>query len=195
MTRRPFLLLLVALAAVTSAPAAEASCIQAPPLRQAIDEADVVFVGTVLALDHDGRTATFRVEEIWKGTLGETVVVHGGPGFEAIESAAARGQGVASSVDRTYSAGKRYLVLPWGKSGGLLRDSICSSTQPYTDDMAGLRPATAHPPLAEGDGPAPTSPADDDRTGPLLWMLLGALAVLGAALTVLWARLRARRLA
>jgi hypothetical protein len=195
MTRRLVLLFAVALGALGSVPAAQASCVPAPPLRQAVREADIAFVGTVVALDHDGRTATFRVEDVWKGVVPETVVVHGGPGIEAIESAAARGEGVASSGDRTYGTGTRYLVLPWGRTDGVLRDSICSSTQPYSDGMANLRPAAAHRPYAQAAGAVPASSADEGGSGPLLWTFLGGLAALGAVLTALLVRLRTRRAA
>jgi hypothetical protein len=192
MMRRPVVVLVVALAALGSVPVAKASCAQAPPLRQSVAEADIVFVGTVVGLDHDGRTATFRVEAVWKGALGETVVVHGGPGIAAIEEASRKGQGVATSVDRTFSAGTRYLVLPFGSSGDVLQDNICSNTQPYTDDLARLRPTGAHPPLA-GDAPVgPSATGDDGRS---TWILLGGLAALATALAtaLAWSRLRARR--
>ena len=189
--RRLVLVIAAAIAAVYAAPAAEASCAPAPPLRESLAEAHIAFVGTVVALDHDGRTATFRVEDVWKGVVPETVVVHAGPGIDAIEDAAAKGQGVASSVDRTYTAGSRYLVLPFGRSGDVLRDSICSNTQRYSDDLAGLRPASAHPPLAGGTEPeAPTSTGD--AGGGSSWILPAGLAAAGAALAGAFAWLRAR---
>lgn len=165
----------------------------APPLRQSLAESDIAFVGTVVALDHDGRTATFRVEDVWKGVLPETVVVHGGPGIAAIEKASRKGQGVATSVDRLYSAGTRYLVLPYGRSGHVLLDNACTNTQPYTDDLAGLRPPGAHPPLAGGrELVVPTS--SDGGGSRSTWILLAVLAAAGAALTVffVWVRLRVR---
>jgi hypothetical protein len=197
-TRRRFVFpLLVVLAAagvaLASAPAASASCVVAPPLDQAIAQADVVFVGTVDATDHDGLTATFRVDEVWKGNVGETAVVHGGPGIAALEEAAQKGQGVATSVDRTYTQGKRYLVLPYGKAGGVFLDNVCSSTQLFTDELVSFRPTTATPPLAKGGASGVSNElGDTDGLGP--WTLLGVL--LGAAvLTAAFAGwgLRARR--
>jgi hypothetical protein len=192
MTWRHILVLAVVLAALGSAPAAKASCAPASPLRNSIAEADIVFVGTVVALDHDGRTATFRVEDVWKGKVGETVVVHGGPGIAAIESAAARGEGVASSVDRSYSMGTRYLVLPFGRSGDVLGDSICSNTRPYADGLASPRPASAHPPLADGGVPASPT-ASGDGSDSFTWPLVALLAAAGVTAGLAWLGLRARR--
>jgi hypothetical protein len=194
MTRRPALVLGFVLVALASAPAAEASCVQPPPVSQSVAEADVAFVGTVVALDHDGRTATFRVEDVWKGAVPETVVVHGGPGIATIEEAARQGRGVATSVDRTYTAGTRYLMLPSGKAKGVFLDNSCTNTQPYTAGLADLRPAGAHPPdidaAASNGAPAP---ADGSRNG-WAWLLLVALAVAGAGLaaSLAWLMLRVR---
>jgi hypothetical protein len=192
MAPRHILFLALVLAALGSAPAAKASCAPAPPLRNSIAEADIVFVGAVVALAHDGRTATFRVEDVWKGKVGETVVVHGGPGIAGIESAAARGEGVASSVDRSYRMGTRYLVLPFGRSGNVLRDSICSNTRPYADRFGSLRPAGAHPPLAEGGVPA-SSIAPGDGSDSSTWPVVALLAAAGLTTGVAWLGLRARR--
>jgi hypothetical protein len=192
MAPRHILVLAVVLAALGSAHAAKASCAPAPPLQSSIAEADIVFVGTVVALDHDGRTATFRVEDVWKGKVGETVVVHGGPGIAAIESAAARGEGVASSGDRSYSMGTRYLVLPFGRSGDVLGDNICSNTQPYADELASLRPASAHPPLTDGGVPA-SSVASDDGSESFPWPLLALLGAAALTAGLAWLGLRARR--
>ena len=189
MKTRPFLTCVAAFAALLWASAAEASCIQPPPLDQAIAQADVVFVGTVQDIDHGGLTATFHVEEMWKGTVGETVVVHGGPGIAALEDAARKGQGVATSVDRTYTAGTRYLVLPHGKADGVLLDNICSSTQPYTDELDSYRPSAAQPP-GGGEPVRETSPVNDGGRGPLAWALVALLAALGAGLAIVIARSR-----
>jgi hypothetical protein len=188
--RRPALVLALGFIALGLAPQAKASCAPSPPLRQAIAHADV-FVGTVVALEHEGRTATFRVEDVWKGQVHETVIVHAGPGIDAIEAAERNGEGVASSADRTYGTGTRYLVVSEGRSGEVLRDSICSSTQPYKDELAALRPATAHPPLAGGDASV-GSDATDEAGTPTAWIVLGsAAAAVVAALA--WLRLRVRR--
>jgi hypothetical protein len=192
MTRRHIVVLVGVVAALGSGPAAKASCAPAPPLRNSIAEADIVFVGTVVGLDHDGRTATFRVEDVWKGRVGETVVVHAGPGIAAIENAAARGEGVASSVDRSYSMGTRYLVLPFGRSGDVLGDSICSNTRPYADGFASLRPAGAHPPLAGSGAPA-SSTESGDGSDSLTWLLVALLAAAGLTAGLAWLGLRARR--
>ena len=51
------------------------------PAEDAVLFGDVVFVGTVLRTENEGRWPTVRVEERWKGAAGlaDTVVVRGGP--------------------------------------------------------------------------------------------------------------------
>ena len=143
---------------------------------------------------HAELTATFQVEDVWKGQVGATAVVHGGPGIAALEEAARTGTGVASSVDRTYTSGTRYLVFSHGKADGVLLDSICSSTHAYTDELSSFRPPDAHPPLAESQAAGGTAASEDAGQDPLLWALLAVLGVL-AALTIvlLRTRFRARR--
>ena len=136
---RRLTVLLAVLGGLTAALAvpsgAAASCIAPPPLPEAIEQAQVVFVGTVVDLTNNDRTAAFKVDEIWKGEVDAMVTVVGG----------AVGPNVASSVDRTYVLGTRYLVFPHPASGRLT-DSSCSLTQPYTDDLAAFRPDDARPP-------------------------------------------------
>jgi hypothetical protein len=185
-------ILAAAAAALAGAPTAQASCAPAPPLDQAIAQANVVFVGTVQSTEHDGLTANFRVEDVWKGEVGATAVVHGGPGIAALEDAARKGLGVATSVDRTYEMGTRYLVVSHGKADGVLLDNICSSTQPYKDDLASFRPAGAHPPAEGGSAVGSTSPPAESGRSPLLWALLAAAVALGTGLTIVLMRSRLR---
>jgi hypothetical protein len=131
----PTLASTVALAWTVAAPeAADARTCVAFPL--ALDEAPVVFVGTVSEASSASRarTATFRVEEIWKGDVTGTVVVHGGW---------ANPPGVAGGAGfRKYQLGRRYLVAVW-RAGGMLLDSTCSATRPFTKDLQRLRPPDA----------------------------------------------------
>ena len=111
--------------------AALASCATAPrSAEDAVLFGDVVFVGTVLRTENDGRWPTVRVEERWKGArdLADTVIVRGGPE-----------PGTATSVDRTYLPGRYLFVVT--APGGILTDDACSGTRPWTDDLAVLRPA------------------------------------------------------
>jgi hypothetical protein len=192
-------ILAAAAAALAGAPTAQASCAPAPPLDQAIAQANVVFVGTVQSTEHGGLTANFRVEDVWKSGVGATAVVHGGPGIAALEDAARKGLGVATSVDRTYEMGTRYLVVSHGKADGVLlesgqvwSDNICSSTQPYKDDLASFRPAGAHPPAEGGSAVGSTSPPAESGRSPLLWALLAAAVALGTGLTIVLMRSRLR---
>jgi hypothetical protein len=179
-----------ALSALAFAPAGQASCAPPPPLPRALAQANVAFVGTVVAVKHDGRTATFRVEEVWKGTVGETVVVHGGPGIAAIEEAARKGEGVATSVDRNYATGTRYLVLPWGRSGHVLLDNACTNTQRYSAELVGFRPPAAHAPPADGMTPDGAAPAADGGASWPAVVLPVALLMVAAAASLLVLRSR-----
>jgi hypothetical protein len=154
------------------------ACATAPqPADEAVLFGDVVFVGTVLRTENQGRWATVRIEERWKGSdgLAETVSVHGGPE-----------PGAATEVDRTFVPG-RYLFIV-RDDGGTLADDACSGTRPWTDDLAALRPAGVTPAAAD----LPTDPigsiAPEDIA--TIAALIGALLI--AIVAYLWV-LRARR--
>jgi hypothetical protein len=118
-------LLLLALGA---APVA-ADCDVAGPVEEVLPTAEVAFVGTVSEIV--GAMARFEVHEVWAGPVGQTVEVHGlASGVEFTED------------DRRWEAGTTYLVLPYVE-GGDLRDSICTATTEWTDDLEALRPADA----------------------------------------------------
>lgn len=138
---------------------ASASC--APPvgIADGIARADVVVVGTVVSARSDNRVATVRVEEVWKGDVGETLEVFGGPAAE----------NALTSVDRNYEVGRRYLLFAGEPaahgypaiSGGRYEDNNCSTTQLWADSLSQYRPATASV-VGKGVNDAPrvsTSPA------------------------------------
>lgn len=128
---------------------AQASCIEdTRSVEQQVADAEVVFVGTVTGLRNDGRTALIDVESIWKGPdLAAEVVVHGGPD----------GTNVATSVDRTWQTGVRYLVVP-RIEGDRLVDDQCSPTRPYESDMTQAEPADVRTPSAAGAAAASPTP-------------------------------------
>lgn len=105
-----------------------------PPLAEAIKEAEIVFVGTVVATANVDRTATVSVEEVWKGpAMPATVQVKGG----------GDDPNTASSVDRSFQPGARYVFLPHLTQNGSLVDNSCSNTEVWDDSMAVFRPADA----------------------------------------------------
>lgn len=105
------------------------------PLEEKVAEATgPVFVGTVVDVRHD-TTARFEVEEVWVGDVGSEVIVLGGPDEP----------GMATSVDRTWQVGTKYLVVTH-VDGGQLLDNSCSPTQEWDDALESARPATAHAP-------------------------------------------------
>lgn len=144
---------------------ASASCAMPPETPEHLAAADVVFVGTVQSLGDLNRTATFAVAEQWHGDpLPAMVTVHGGPGDPM----------TASSADRRYELGIRYLVAAWWKDGGLT-DNACSATRPWSDELAAFRPAGVRvpPPIAsEGDVGVPAA------------VLVGGVVAIGLLLVV-----------
>jgi hypothetical protein len=132
---------IAALAMLTAPATSLASCIQPPPIEQALRDAEIVFVGTVISTENGDRWATVEIEEIWKGPdQPASVLVKGGPGG-----------GAATSIDRTFQIGVKYLFLP-SPDGATLVDNACTSTTPWSDGLQALRPAGARAPLAATEG-------------------------------------------
>ena len=153
-----------ALVVMGPAPAA-ASCAAPPPIDEHLSTADAVFVGTVHRVANEGRTASVEVHEIWTGPdLPASVVVHGGPDEP----------GMATSADRHFQAGTQYLFAASARDGRL-DDNACTATQPWTDELAGLRPTDAREPMPLVEETAGMVPVE--VPAPLLVALLGASAV------------------
>ncbi len=160
---------------------AGASCIPPLAVPDAIAQADLVVVGTVTATRSRDRIANVAVEEIWKGDVGPTVEVFGGPDRED----------AATSVDRVYEVGTRYLIFAFepgahaalGTFGGQYEDTDCSTTQPWNESLAAFRPATATTVTPPSTAPSPTGPGpavssdDGDRSR----VLVSTVALVGAA--------------
>jgi hypothetical protein len=115
-----------------------ASCVSAQPIARVLARAPIVFVGTVLATSNNSRTATVLVDDVWRGThVPQTVVVRGSP---------VAGNG-ATSVDRSFVKGLRYLFVPESTTGfSPFQDNICTATRRYTAALARYRPRGAHHP-------------------------------------------------
>lgn len=156
--------------------AASASCAMPIPIEEAIRSAEVVITGTVTATENDGRWASVEVHEIWKGPdLPAMVVVRGGPG-----------PGVASSVDRSFTAGARYLFVVSLDGQGGLSDNVCSATTEMGAGDNALRPADFRPPT-----PAETSDAGVDLGG--LVAPVGVAVLVAAALLAMGLLARGRQ--
>jgi hypothetical protein len=112
-----------------------------------------------------------------------------------MERAEAKGQSMATSVDRAYETGVRYLVLPWHFRGQVMRDNACSSTQPYTAKLASHAPPGATPaPDKSNAGTASSEsiPTASQEDGLQAWQ--GVLAAaLGIAILAALALMLARR--
>jgi hypothetical protein len=120
-----------------------ASCAMPPALEQSMQTAEVVFIGTVTSTTNRNTWASVAVDEVWRGPdQPANVIVRGGPAGNA-----------ATSVDRAFEPGVKYIFFPYSDEAGLA-DNSCTNTQPWTDDMAALRPADARPPIAGSDNPS-----------------------------------------
>jgi hypothetical protein len=143
--RLPLILAVLVLANLVRVPtAALASCAVAPQLATALSNAPAVFVGTVTSVDHAGRVADVHVGDVWKGRVAAAVQVVGTPDLTA----------GATTVDRYYTVGQKYLFIPFAGGGDRFQDNNCTLTQPYSAGLAGFRPSNA-----VGPPPAP-SPSD-----------------------------------
>jgi hypothetical protein len=144
-----FATLLTGTVAVGLAAPTVASCAVIPEPAQAVREAELAFVGRVVGLANQDRWATVAVEEVWVGPdLSTTVEVRGGSEGNT-----------ASSVDRSFAAGTRYLFTVT-QSEGRLHDSSCSGTTVWAPDLARLRPADARPPIGASLDPPPAEDVD-----------------------------------
>lgn len=163
---------------------ARASCGIAPPVREAVENADDVFVGEVVRLENDGRTALVTVMDVWKGHVAERVVVHGGMQLPQQPD-------TYTSVDRTYELGKTYLFFPSEREERYFRD-ICTRTSVMRERFLRIRPEGASTPSL---GSNLVTEDDLGITSPQLprWLLLGAGVVLLAAGSWAWVSVRRRR--
>jgi hypothetical protein len=171
-SRRSALLLPVAAAfAILSAPGAVlADCMMPPPIEEAVRSSEVVFVGTVVAVQDQGRRATVEIDEIWRGPdLPVTTIILGG-----------QGEGF-TSVDRTYEVGVKYVFFPYvDPDTRALIDNLCSNTTPWLDDYEEIRPAEARPPIGDPSAePAGFDVAGLVPIGALVLAVAGVLLVVG----------------
>lgn len=177
---------------------AAASCAGTPTIDGDLSRADLVFVGTVTHLTNGDRWATFAVDDVWKGQFdGTEVDVHAGPADPG------GGMSAATSVDRKYEAGVRYLVFAndpashgYAATFGTSRfeDNNCTATQPYSDELDAFRPVTAHRVVAPTPATSPTvSPVPKPSGSVVPWILaLAALVLVGIAGGVAYVVLRRR---
>ncbi len=162
MRARRLIAIPIALTMAFAAGTVAADCEPAGPLEDVLPNAPVAFVGTVV--DLQPPMAVLEVHEVWAGDVARSVEVHGltsGVQF--------------SEDDRPWEEGVTYMVVPIVE-GGVLRDSICTATTEWTDDLAALRPADA---LIY----APTEPAPETPM-PIAIPLVGIALLLVVATSV-----------
>lgn len=141
-------------AASHAATAIVVDCAPPLPLEKAVFS-ELVFVGRVTEVANGGRSATVEVTEVWRGDVATPVTVFGGadPTNPAED-------------DRVFEVGVTYLFVPPQLDSlrqGIVVDSVCSSTTPWTDAMAPLRPADAH-------APTPAEPGTTGGSSPLAFL-------------------------
>ncbi|MGH2821368.1 MAG: hypothetical protein ACRDJ5_12015 [Actinomycetota bacterium] len=139
MIGRTAVVVVVAASALVPGHPAGASCVTAPPLKRAVARARTAFVGRVLATSNEGRWATVDVLELWRGDpVPEQVHIQAGPADPILPFI-----GVASSTDRHFRVGARYLFFPYGRKGRVFQDNNCTSTTRFGPRVRRLRPAGA----------------------------------------------------
>jgi hypothetical protein len=159
--------------------AASASCLAPAPGQDPFASADAVFLGTVTSVANNARWASVRVEEVWAGPDQPVeVVVRGGPEGDT-----------ATSVDRTYIVGDRYVFAVLLVDGNL-EDNACSGTTAVAAiDLDTMRPDDVRVP--EGAATGATDGASSFDLGGLAGPVLLASVIGGLLLaTVLLARRR-----
>lgn len=115
-----------------------ADCMMPPPVEQAAQTGEIVFVGTVAETSNHNSWASVQVEEVWRGPdQPAAVIVKGGPEGN-----------MATSVDRFFEVGMKYLFFPYADEAGGLADNSCTNTVQWSADLAQLRPADARQPLS-----------------------------------------------
>lgn len=169
------------IAVLAAAPApAFADCQMAPRIEGAVRTAGLVFVGSVTAIANGGRSASVRVEEVWRGgeMPADVTVLGGTEPAQPMED------------DRTFEAGVRYVFFPFVVDGQLV-DNICTATAPWIEGFAAARLADAWPPLPSASAAA-SGPfaAVADLALPLLTALLIGGAAVAVAVAVLVSRRR-----
>ena len=152
----PVLSLAAVLVWSAAVPAAASCMMPAGSLKQRLNDAAIVFVGTVDSADDSGRIANVVVESVWKGQADERVQVQGGPGDpQAI-----------TSVDRGFDVGTRYLFVPVKGNGQVFEDNNCTDTQQWRPKLARHAPDGAA--AVEGAPPTADPQAEEsaDEGGP-----------------------------
>jgi hypothetical protein len=155
---------------------AAASCAPPEAFPEAIKNAPAAFVGTVTGTANRSRWATVRVEEVWKGTElaeGEEVEVRAGP-----KDPPGPG-GSATSVDRAYRTGTRYLFVPYKRpSHAIFTDNACTRTSEFRPRLERFRPELANTPESPGDrAPRQAEPADNSWVPTALIVVFGVLII------------------
>ncbi|MBA2725106.1 MAG: hypothetical protein H0U53_03875 [Actinobacteria bacterium] len=162
---------------------AVASCGIAPPVPEAIEQARHVFVGEVVELKNDQRTALVAVTDVWKGDVPERVEVHGGMRLP-------QDPDTYTSIDRTYDLNKTYLFFPSEREENYFRD-ICTRTSVMRQRFLRFRPQDASTP-SPGSNNVVTEGELGSSPQPSAWIfLVGGASILAGGVWI-WISIRRR---
>ncbi len=166
----------IAIATLAAAPAALASCIEPPPLEVAFDQAPAVFVGTVDAVDFQGRLAHVSVDGVWKGEVASEVQVQGTDMLDP---------NMMTSVDRTYQVGTIYVFFVSPGGVGFTDNACTNTTVADAELMATLDGLNGSPAVTPaGGGSTEPTPDADGRLGWVAGGIVGVLVLAGIAWVV-----------
>ncbi len=151
-------------------PGALASCAEPLPLEEAFDQTPAVFVGTVEAVEFQGRLAHVAVDGVWKGDVAAEVRVQGTDTLDP---------NMMTSIDRTYQVGTIYVFFV--NPGGVgFTDNGCTNTAVAEADLMAkldtLNGAAATAPIATD-----TTTVPEDTGTAMGWIAGGILGVIGLA--------------
>ena len=88
------------------------------------NEAFAVFTGE--AVEGDTFTVKFKVDKLWKGSVGDRIVMP--TGAKKYED----GTYSVNSCDYSFRVGERYLVFAYGDSAGKMQAHACTRTKPLS---------------------------------------------------------------
>jgi hypothetical protein len=158
-----------------------AQCPPIPAAEFAIDKANTVFVGRVVAVEEQGTVAEMRVLSIWKGRdIPETVEVRG-----------SAGAATSGSDARRFEVGRNYLVIPENSRDPYLA-TACSATQAYAA-APGIIPTSYQEAAGAAKGRPPIAvDSNDDSEEQIARSILPLLGLIGL-IGVAWAVIRRLR--
>ncbi|MDW0110293.1 hypothetical protein [Sporosarcina aquimarina] len=152
------------------------SCIEAPPVSEAVDQSDAVFLGTVTSIKElvSNREVTIEVKESWKGVESKTLTVY--TGFNSAD------------CGLTIDTGEKYLFYANKSSEDtgdpILTSSFCSRTATELNASEDLKVLGAG--QKEFTETKASTPSEEDSNSKRLWVVAIGIGVLGIIFIGSW---------